>query len=450
MENGFLVSAWKAGLKIGYHATVPGLQRGQVLLLNALVIIGSLSVIVFSICYWFIGYTYFYGPLYILPVAALVLFLNSKGKFVEAKRTFLYGSYFVIAYWCYEGRGNGNEYTLIGLAATSMLILDNKLTMFFTNLMCALLFVGYKYWHAATPFVPDPVIDYEVIPTLILLNSVAVVSFQIVFYRDLAKHYDQKLSSKYRELQVAEEELKSNNEEIQAMNEKLHGMTAALETRVKEKTIELRTYIEAIDVNLFSCINDVEGNFLQVNDPLIKASGYSREELIGKRYTILTTPANQRTHYLTRKEKLFSGSVWRGEVEHRSKYGDVYWFDCVVIPMKNEAGDIKFFLSIGLPVTERKINEQLREKAHAVLESIAFRASHDIRGPMARIKGLANLIRMDQIDQTEINMIAGLFLESIRELSAATSELVDFVHEHQDSLMSNNLGEGSGTRDGAD
>jgi PAS domain S-box-containing protein len=411
-------SAWKRALKIGYRSTVPGLLRGRIMLLNGLVVIILVSVVSFSLIYAAIGYKFFYGPLYIVPVLIAVLLLNGKGKFRASQNVYLVGSLLVISYWCYEGRGNGNEYTVI-----------------FANVMCALTFIAYQIFHTQTPFSPDPAINYTIVPAAILLNTVAVISFQIAFFRDLAKHYDEKLTVKYNELRKAETELKSNNEEIIAINEQLHDLTNQLESLVRQKSRDLQTYIDAIDINMYSCINDKEGKFVRVNDQMARASGYTVDELMGKHYSLLATAEHQAANEEDRKSALLAGKVWRGEVEHRSKSGHLYWFDCVVIPIRNDSGQIEHFLSLGLPITERKLHEQIQEKTRGILESIAFSASHNIRGPMARIKGLANLIEMDVFDNEEFKMVAHKFSICSDELNTATSELVDFVHNHQELLL---------------
>lgn len=430
-----LRSIWRKGLKIGYRSTVPGLLRGRIMLLNGLVIIVLISVVSFSLIYAAIGYKFFYGPLYIVPVLITVLLLNRKGKFRTSQNVYLAGSLLVISYWCYEGRGNGNEYILIGLATTATLIFEDRISVIFANVMCALVFIAYLIYHTQTPFSPDPAINYTIVPAAILLNTVAVISFQIAFFRDLAKHYDEKLTIKYNELRKAETELKSNNEEIIAINEKLQDLTNQLESLVRQKSRELQTYIDAIDINMYSCINDMQGRFVRVNDQMAKASGYTVEELIGKHYSLLATAEHQAANEENRKAALSAGVVWRGEVEHRSKSGQLYWFDCVVIPIGNDSGNVEHFLSLGLPITERKLHEQIQEKTRGILESIAFSASHNIRGPMARIKGLANLIEMDVFDNEEFKMVAHKFSVCSDELNTATSELVNFVHNHQELLL---------------
>jgi PAS domain S-box-containing protein len=277
------------------------------------------------------------------------------------------------------------------------------------------------------PFVPDPAINYDVVPWMILLNTVAVVCFQMAFFRDLVYRYDSKLSRKYSELNFALAQQKKTEGE-------LRKLTQQLESMVKRKDTELQSYIDAINVNIYSCINDLEGLFVMVNTPLIQASGYSREELIGQHYTLLATEQHQDLHYQTRRERLFDGKTWRGEVEHMSKDGKLYWFDCVVIPIKDEQDKIKCFLSLGLPATERKMNELMREKTRGLLETIAFATSHEIRGPLARIEGLTNLIQRNLISQEEYSSIAEMIAVCADELKMATNELVNFVNDHRESM----------------
>jgi signal transduction histidine kinase len=76
----------------------------------------------------------------------------------------------------------------------------------------------------------------------------------------------------------------------------------------------------------------------------------------------------------------------------------------------------------------------MKEDTHKLLENIAFRASHNIRGPLARIRGLSDLIRRDLLAPDEFKMIAERLTICSDELSVATTELVCFVHDHQELI----------------
>lgn len=432
---GALKQLWKSGLKIGYDRTAPGLEKSRIMLLNGIMIATSVSVLIYAVAYWIINYQYFYGPLYILPVTIGVLYLNHNRKFKAAQNVYFLGSLLVISYWCYEGRGNGNEYALITLATTATLIFNRKIEAFTTNVLCGGVFLIYKIYDSSVPFIPDPSINYAVLPSIILVNSVAIVSFQIGFFRDLVRHYDSKLLIKYREQDVLIEGQKIAEEELKTSNEKLQDMTEHLEIMVKQKTSELQTYIKAINVSIFSTISDLNGCFIEVNEQVVAMSGYSRKELIGSHYDILASGRHTHQFFKERRRTLMHGKTWRGEVEHKTKAGALLWFDCVVIPIYDSSETISSFLTLGLPVTERKLREKIREDTHALLETIAFGASHKIRGPLASIKGLTNLVQKELINDEEFKLVAEKLLICSEELNMAASELVSFVEDHQDSIQ---------------
>jgi signal transduction histidine kinase len=102
--------------------------------------------------------------------------------------------------------------------------------------------------------------------------------------------------------------------------------------------------------------------------------------------------------------------------------------------MYESDGGIKNFLTLGMPITERKLNEKIRNETSELLEKIAFRASHNIRGPMARIKGLSHLIERSLLNESEYQSVASKFAVCTEELNIATSELVNFVYDHQEQL----------------
>jgi light-regulated signal transduction histidine kinase (bacteriophytochrome) len=107
----------------------------------------------------------------------------------------------------------------------------------------------------------------------------------------------------------------------------------------------------------------------------------------------------------------------------------------VILPIKGKDDKVNYFLMLALPITERKLNEEAREKTVQVLENIAFRTSHKIRGPLARIQGLVGLVQKDLVRAEEIKSIATNLEACSFELNMATTDLVQFVNEHQNSIQ---------------
>jgi PAS domain S-box-containing protein len=430
---------WRRGLKIGYDRSLSGLFRSRVIMFNAVLILVSISTVSFSVVYFLIGYQYFYGPLYVIPFIALVLWLHHRRKYISARNVYVISSAMVIGYWCYEGRGNGNEYTLIGLATTSTLLYERRLGMYLINTTCAVLFIAYKLYDAAYPFVPDPSINYAVVPWIILLNSVAIASFQMGFFRSLVDHYDRKLLARYEQLNAALEKQLRTEEELRVSNERLSRMTAQLEAAVKKKDTELQSYVDAINVNIYSCTNDLEGLFLMVNGPLLAVSGYAQEELIGRHFSLFDSGVPPEEEFQKRRTQLLEGKTWIGEICSKKKDGTYFWYDCVVIPIRDENDQVACFLSLGIPITERKLHEQMRDQTRSLLESIAFSTSHNIRGPLARIEGLSNLVFRDLVSEAEFRLIAGMLVESSEDLKKASGDLMLFVNDHWKSIEETEL-----------
>jgi PAS domain S-box-containing protein len=283
---------------------------------------------------------------------------------------------------------------------------------------------GFYTWYDSTYlFVPDPTVPYEYMRGVIMLVSACAVATQLLVFRSLINKYAD-------DLQEANKKGQAINEELKASNEELHSLSEQLDWIVKQKSTELQSYLDAINVHVYSAVTDTQGTILKVNDPLTKVTGYAEEELLGKNFNLFNSGFHSDQFF----EKLFlslaDGKTWRNEVKNKRKDGSFFWIDMVVIPLKNERGATNYFLTLALPITERKEAEEQREKTSKILEDIAFRASHKVRGPIARIQGLMNLIENGYLKQNETDSINYLLKGCVDEMDVATRELTSFVNRH--------------------
>jgi PAS domain S-box-containing protein len=428
-----ITKGWRAILKIGYDPSLPVLERSRTMLVNGLTVATSITVFFFFIAYIIAGYKYYYIVLVLFPPAAFLLYLHHKKQYRAAKVLYVVGSIVIVSLWAFIGRRNGNEYILIAVATTSSVIFNRKAVAYLVNFICLGIFIALKVYDYTQPFIPDPAINYDVLPMAILLCTVGVLSFQMAFFHDLVHHYDNKLSVKYEELNAAmehqqrtDEELMTSNEELTASNDQLYALTNQLEVIVKQKSAELQSYIDAINVNICSVIADARGVIVKVNEPMLKVSGYAQVELLGQNFGMFN--ADESSGFL---KTALSGGTWRGEVKNKRKDGSFFWIDMVILPIKGKTDTIDYFLTLSLPITERKLHEEARENTIQILESIAFSTSHDIRGPLHRIQGLANLVQKDFVTRDEFKQVADQILICSQELNKATTELVGFVNTHQ-------------------
>jgi PAS domain S-box-containing protein len=438
----YIAKGWKSILKIGYNPTLSGLERSRTMLINGLTVATSITVFFFLVGYKIIGLKYYWIVIFFFPPAAFLVYLNHKRKYKAARALYVVGSISIVSYWCYMTPGNGNEYILIAIATTSSVIFNQKVMAYLINFICLAIFIAVKAYVVYYPFTPDPSINYNVLPTAILLGTVAVLSFQMAFFRDLVHHYDNKLSDRYEELnnalelqQRTDEELMTTNEELTASNEQLYMLSNQLEVIVKQKSVELQSYVDAINVNIHSAVTDSKGIILKANGPLLNASGYLEEELLGKSFNMFSSGDQVNGYFTDFWETVLAGKTWRGEIKNRKKDGSIFWTDTVILPVKNEKDSINYFLTLSLPITERKLHEESREKTIQLIETVAFRTSHNIRGPLTRIQGLTDLIQNDLVTVEEFKWVANKIFIGTQEIDRVTSELVEFVNTHQSSIQ---------------
>jgi PAS domain S-box-containing protein len=370
-----------------------------------------------------------------LPIYSASLRANKKHRFVLAQYILFFGSLALVSFWCFTNRRVGAEYCLIALACSAPMTFKQKSMVYKSFFLSALVFFVYKIFDGTLPFAPDPTVNYLVLSAFIIFASGGVVFFQLILFREQTHHYASGLKNSNTELSKALDDRKIIQEELKNKNEELQSLTEQLNWIVKQKTTELQTYLDAINVNIYSSINDVNGNFVKVNDPLMSATGYAPDELIGKNLRLLDSGYHSDIFYSEMEEAMLAGKTWRGEVKNKGKEGSFYWTDQVIIPINSREGKINYFLMLGLPITERKTNEESREKTIRLLEAIAFRTSHKIRGPLARIQGLIHLVQRDLIRPEEFKVISARLEDCSIELNSATTDLVEFVNDHQNSIQ---------------
>lgn len=370
-----------------------------------------------------------------LPIYLSVLWANKNQKFTLASSLLLVGSLLLISFWSFTNRRVAVEMGYLALACSLPVLVRSVRSMVWWFLVCLTLFLLFRYYDATTPFVPDPSINYLILSNSIIVTSVCIVFIQIISFRELAFHFSTTLKNKNTQLDKVIEGKEKIEKELQARNEEMQTLTEQLNWIVIQKNSELQVYLDAINVNIYSAISDNNGRFVKVNDPLLKASGYRSDELIGNHFKILDSGFHSGFFLARLESTVKSGNPWRGEFKSRAKDGSYFWCDQVIIPIGGKTETVNYFLTLGLPITERKQTEETRDKTLNLLETIAFQTSHKVRGPLARIEGLVNLIQRDLVSKEELKMVTAKLKDSSIEVNLATSDLVNFVNDHQISIQ---------------
>lgn len=193
--------------------------------------------------------------------------------------------------------------------------------------------------------------------------------------------------------------------------------------------------LHVLNVSSIVAFTDVAGNITYVNDKFCEISKYSREELLGKNHRIINSKYHSTDFWLNFWETISSGKVWKGEIRNRAKDGTHYWLFTTIIPLLNDKGKPRQFISIRYEITEQKKLEiesyqaQVEVEKYRVGQETGERfvsmLAHDLRTPLTAAKLSAELL-IRQIDFPEkIKLYSRKVIEGLERAENMISHLLD-------------------------
>ena len=120
----------------------------------------------------------------------------------------------------------------------------------------------------------------------------------------------------------------------------------------------------ALDEHAIVSIVDVDDTIIYANDKLIDISGYSRQELLGRKQHAFRYPLNAAL-YADMRESLASGKIWHGELLKRRRDGGTYWVANTTVPVQADDGSVQQFISIQTDITALRQTEIALQEARA-------------------------------------------------------------------------------------
>ncbi|MGI2175176.1 PAS domain S-box protein [Shewanella ulleungensis] len=159
-------------------------------------------------------------------------------------------------------------------------------------------------------------------------------------------------------------------------------LNASLERKVTERTQALqealsenKTLLENINQQLLYSETDGDGVILAVNDYFCIASGFTREQMLGQKHSILKSNQHDDAFWKTMWETITQGKTWQGEVCNHDKQGNAKWFDTVITPILNSEGQLERCIALRIDITDRKYIEFENNKLTSLLTNVLAAAS---------------------------------------------------------------------------
>ena len=172
------------------------------------------------------------------------------------------------------------------------------------------------------------------------------------------------------------------------------------ETKQKELDLLRFSNVAHYTVNPIE-ITDPQGKIIYVNPAFEKASGYAKEEIIGKNPNMFGSGKLPKSFWAKMWETINSGKVWVGEVENRRRNGEPYYTHLLISPIIDGEGEIVGYFGVHRDISEQK---QLRQQLiHAQkMESIGLLAAgiaHEVGNPLTSISSLVQVIQRTTTDE---------------------------------------------------
>jgi len=174
-------------------------------------------------------------------------------------------------------------------------------------------------------------------------------------------------------------------------------------------------------------ITDASGRMVYVNPAFETASGYTKEELIGKNPRILSSGKHTRDFWSSVWKYILSGKVWVGHLENVRKDGLPFHTELVISPIVDAHGGVIGFLGAHRDITEQKILEQqlVRSQKMESIGTLAAGLAHEVGNPLTAISSLVQVIERTSQDEFAKEKL-GLINNQVIRITKIIRNLVDF------------------------
>lgn len=129
-------------------------------------------------------------------------------------------------------------------------------------------------------------------------------------------------------------------------------------TERKQEEAQLRVAAAAFESQEALVVTDAKSTILLVNQAFTEITGYTPEEAVGQKVSMLKSGRHDDQFYRTMWNTLESEGKWKGEIWDRRKNGEVYPKWLSITAVKNNHSEITHYVSSQTDISERKLAEE--------------------------------------------------------------------------------------------
>ncbi len=127
----------------------------------------------------------------------------------------------------------------------------------------------------------------------------------------------------------------------------------------KKNEQEMRKIVKAVqDTSDCIFITDRNGVIEYVNRAGEEMTGFSREELLGKKPTVFKSAKHDNAFYKELWDTILAGATYRNIITNRRKNGELFDVYNTITPLKDETGEITHFVTIAKDLSLQRFLEE--------------------------------------------------------------------------------------------
>jgi two-component system cell cycle sensor histidine kinase/response regulator CckA len=196
--------------------------------------------------------------------------------------------------------------------------------------------------------------------------------------------------------------------------------------RAEESHIRLATAAEQSGETIM--ITEVDGSIVYVNPAFEKATGYTREEVVGQNPRILKSGKQDAKFYRQMWAALSRGHVWKGRLSNKKKDGTLFDEDATISPVRDAAGKVVNYVAVKRDITnETRLEHQLfqAQKMDAV-GSLAGGIAHDFNNLLGVIQGYGEIVHAKLSGEDPLRGKVEQILKAAERAAGLTRQLLAF------------------------
>lgn len=208
-------------------------------------------------------------------------------------------------------------------------------------------------------------------------------------------------------------------------------------------------YFEILLENSIVSKSDLHGNITFVNDNFIEATGFSRDECIGKNHNILRHPDTLDSVFDELWKTIKNGDIFRERVLSRKKDGSDFWAETTIIPLLDENNTIIEYIAIRRDITDllymkRMIQKQMVEeekqlKIAKAKDDFLLLFTHELKTPLNAIINFSQYLlkNNDKINPTKREMLLNKICSSSKKMLEDVMQLLELSKLKSNKLKYN-------------